>query len=187
MNNTLYNSLKEYIPLDEEERLNCNSFLQFIEAFGNHIWTRDNLVGHVTSSAWVINPDKDKVLMAYHKIYDSFGFLGGHADGDKDLLYVAQKEAMEESGIKNIKILNPNFIDICSMFVKPHIKHHHPVPSHIHFNTTFLFEATEDQPLQIAQAENSAVEWIKIKDIMEVVKEDHMKPVYARLIKKMNF
>lgn len=181
---TLYEEVKNHIPLDEEEKVNQESFLQFLEAFKDNIWTRDNLIGHITSSAWVVNPAKDKVLMAYHKIYDSFAWLGGHADGDRDLLAVACKEVREESGVQNLKPLDTHFIDVCSMMVKPHIKRGKHVPSHIHFNVTYLLQADENETLQIAEAENSDVKWLPVSDLMNIVKEEHMKPVYRRLIEK---
>jgi len=180
----LYEKLKEYKPFDEEEAQNVKSFLQFLDAFKDNVWTRDNMVGHISSSAWVVNPEKTKVLMAYHKIYDSFAWLGGHADGDKDLLHVALKETMEESGITNVKPISNDFVDVVGMFVKPHIKRGVHIPSHIHYNVTYLLEAPEDQDLHIAEAENSAVKWIAFEDVMNCVTEEHMKPVYRRLIEK---
>ena len=53
--------------------------------------------------------------MIHHNIYNSWSWTGGHADGDKDLLYVAIKEAKEETGVKNIKALDPGAkIVMCS-------------------------------------------------------------------------
>lgn len=67
---------------------------------GEELFLRSNLAEHFTASAWVVNPARDKALMAYHRIYDSWAWLGGHADGDQDLLHVALKEVEEESGVK---------------------------------------------------------------------------------------
>ena len=41
--------------------------------------------------------------MIYHNIYNSWAWPGGHADGESDLLGVAMREVMEETGIKNLK------------------------------------------------------------------------------------
>ena len=70
------------------------------------------------------------------------------------------------------------------MMVKPHVKRGKPVPSHIHFNVTYLLQADENESLRIAEAENSDVKWLPVADIMDIVKEEHMKPVYRRLIEK---
>lgn len=53
----------------------------------------------MTASAWVVNKDRSKVLMIYHNIYNSWSWLGGHADGETDLLAVAIREVREEAGI----------------------------------------------------------------------------------------
>lgn len=55
-------------------------------------YQRSNTAAHITASAWVVNPDRTRVLMAYHHIYDSWAWLGGHADGDEDLPSVALRE-----------------------------------------------------------------------------------------------
>ena len=177
--------LENYAPFNEQEEEDICVFKQFIEAFGDNIWTRENKVGHFSSSAWVVNRERTKVLMAYHKIYDSFAWLGGHADGDKDLLHVALKEVKEESGVEHIRVLSEDFIDVGCLFVKAHVKKGKPVSAHLHFNVTYLLEADEQDTLHIAEEENSAVRWIPISEVTNVVSEEHMKPVYARLMEKM--
>jgi 8-oxo-dGTP pyrophosphatase MutT (NUDIX family) len=41
--------------------------------------------------------------MVYHNIYNSWSWLGGHADGDEDLTGVAIREVKEESGVTDVK------------------------------------------------------------------------------------
>jgi 8-oxo-dGTP pyrophosphatase MutT (NUDIX family) len=94
--------VENYVPANEQEERDRNLLLRWIDS-GTDILTRDNEVAHLTASAWVMNPDRTKVLMAYHNLYDSWAWLGGHADGDKDLLRVAMKEVREESGIQRGK------------------------------------------------------------------------------------
>ncbi|GIS73179.1 MAG: hypothetical protein CM1200mP10_27560 [Candidatus Neomarinimicrobiota bacterium] len=64
---------------------------------------RNNYNGHFTGSAWIISPDKSYILMTHHKKLGKWIQLGGHADGESDLLKVALREATEESGINNLK------------------------------------------------------------------------------------
>ncbi len=85
--------------------------LKYIDYFDNTL-TRQNEYGHFTSSAFVLNKERTKILMIYHKIYNSWAWTGGHSDGDNDLLYVAMKEAKEETGIKNV---TPILEDIYSL------------------------------------------------------------------------
>ena len=98
------------IELERSRNLNLiNEFevkqLQIIKDFikdSPNALTRDNKTAHITVSAWVLNPTLNKVLMAHHNIYNSWAWLGGHADGNHDLGQVAISEAMEETGIKDI-------------------------------------------------------------------------------------
>ena len=88
--------LKKYVPYNEQEKEDIALIVKAEEIFGN-ILTRENQFCHLTSSAFVINKDHTKVLCIFHNIYESWSWIGGHADGDDDMLYVAQKETKEES------------------------------------------------------------------------------------------
>ena len=182
----LVKTLENYKSYDEYEEADKNAFLYFLKAFGDNAYTRSNLTGHIAVSAWVVNRQKNKVLMAYHNIYDSWAWLGGHADGDKDLLSVAVKEAVEESSIKNIKILSEYPIDISAIGVIPHIKKGKVVPTHIHYNVVYFLEADESENVMAKADENQAVKWIRFEDVLKECKEEHMLPHYSRIIKKMN-
>ncbi len=181
----LKEKLISFKPFDEEEAKDLKSFIEFLDEFQDNVWTRDNEVGHISSSAWVVNKERTKVLMAYHNIYDSFAWLGGHADGDKDLLYVALKETGEESGLKNIKPILEEFFDVTAGVVEEHVRKGKVVPTHKHYNVTYLIEGDENESLQIAEEENSALKWIEFDDISKLVKEEHMKPIYQRLTEKV--
>ena len=64
-------------------------------------FSRKLLKGHFTSSALVVRI-KDEVwetLLTHHAKLDIWIQLGGHADGDSDLLKGAKKEVTEEAGI----------------------------------------------------------------------------------------
>ena len=102
--NILKENLEKYIPYNEQEEADKEVMLSYINNFDN-VLTRENKYGHFTSSAFVLNRERTKILMAYHKIYDSWAWVGGHSDGDSDLLHVAMKEAKEETGVKDIGFL----------------------------------------------------------------------------------
>ena len=97
--------LNTFTPFNEQEQVDCQYIRQFLEEEEN-LLLRDNVKMHFTASAWVLNPSKDKVLMLYHNIYQSWSWSGGHADGEGDLLSVAMKEVKEESGLVSLKPLS---------------------------------------------------------------------------------
>ena len=104
----LEQQLRAFRPANEQEASDRRLMLQYMAMFSN-LYTRENEMAHLTASSWVVNPARTKVLMAYHNIYDSWAWLGGHADGMEDLLAVAQKEVLEESGVQTTPVSSDIF------------------------------------------------------------------------------
>lgn len=184
MKEKLIAQIQRYIPANEQEETDRATLLHWLHS-SEDISTRDNLVGHLTASAWVVNPDRTKVLMAYHKLYDSWAWLGGHADGDWDLGRVAEKEAREESGIHTLKALSPDPISLEILTVDGHEKRGKYVPCHLHLNATYLFEAIEAQDLACKPDENAAVAWLDMESLSRVCNEPwFVQRIYSKLVKK---
>ena len=95
----LINQIEDYKPFNEQEKMDKLLLLNWIRNNDN-AFSRENTVAHMTASAWVVNKDRSKVLMVYHNIYNSWSWLGGHADGETDLLSVALREVKEEAGVR---------------------------------------------------------------------------------------
>lgn len=184
MNKNLYKMLKDYVPYCEEEKVEKEVMLKYLEKEPD-IFTRDNEVAHFTTSAWIVNKDRNKVLMIHHNIYNTWAWIGGHADGDKDLYHVILKEIEEESGLIDVKLLYPDIYGLNIITVEHHIRKGKYVPSHVHFDIEFLFEADENLDIRIQEDENSGVEWIPFSDIDSKVEEEKLKPIYKRLINKL--
>ena len=100
----LKETIEKYAPYNEQEAKDKETMLKYINTFDD-VLTRNNEFAHFTASSWVVNKDRTKVLMIYHNIYKSWSWTGGHADGDSDLLNVAIRELKEETGVKNLKLL----------------------------------------------------------------------------------
>lgn len=183
---SIIDDLKNYTPFDRKEEQDIKFIIDFYKKHNGNIFTRDNEEGHMTSSCWILNRDKKKVLMAYHNIYKSFAWLGGHADGDTDLIHVAIKELVEESGVKNPKLLLPHIFSVEVITCPEHIKKGKVVKTHDHLNFTYLFEVDESETLKIKEDENSAIRWIEIDKLFDYVKDkDIMEQIYKKLIKKL--
>jgi ADP-ribose pyrophosphatase YjhB (NUDIX family) len=176
--------IKKYQPFNEQENKDKALMLQFIERNPDHLM-RENLTAHLTSSAIVVNPQKTKVLFAYHNIYDSWSWVGGHNDGDPDMLKVAIKVAKEETGISQVKVLSYDIFMIDVIYVANHIKHGVYVPDHLHLNVTYLLEASEDEILMVKKDENQAVAWIELDDVFKKISEPRMMPIYQKAFDKL--
>jgi len=177
--------LKQYIPYNEQEREDIAIIVKAEEIFGD-ILTRNNQFCHLTSSAFVINKQHTKVLSAYHKIYNSWSWVGGHADGDDDMLYVAQKETKEETSLQNFSLIGDGPISVEILPVSSHIRRGKYVASHTHLNITYLFEADENQLIQIKEDENSNIGWLTFDELINRSTEPYMIPAYKKIIEKIN-
>ncbi|MDD4556030.1 MAG: NUDIX domain-containing protein [Alphaproteobacteria bacterium] len=178
--------LEVYKPYDEVEAEDIKSMKQFLKAFGEFGFLRECLPAHMTTIVWVVNPERTKVLMGYHNIYQVFTWFGGHADGEFNLLENAKTELTEETGISNYKILNSGKpFDYSSMHVQTHLKHGKRVTEHLHFNATYLFEVPEDEKFRIAEGENSAISWIDVKDLHNHCDCEIVGITYKRLMDKI--
>ena len=99
----LKKAIREFVPFNEQEIKDKEFFLKCIESCED-ILTRNNELFHFSASAFVINKDRNKILVVYHKIYDNWAFPGGHAAGDSELLHVALKEVKEETGLDAVPL-----------------------------------------------------------------------------------
>lgn len=177
--------IQNYVPFNEQEQKDKEEMLKWIDT-GLDLWTRDNGMAHFTSSAWVTDSSKTKILMAYHNIYQSWSWLGGHNDGNHDFLEVAMKEVKEESGVQHLKPLSEDIFSLEILTVDGHIKKGVYVPSHLHLNLTYLLEADINDPVFIKQDENSAVGWFTKEEAIQKSTEPWFQDrIYSKLNQKL--
>jgi ADP-ribose pyrophosphatase YjhB (NUDIX family) len=93
---------------------------------------------HVTGSAWVVNPERSRVLLMHHRKHDQWFQPGGHADGHADIVAVALRETAEESGIDpdHIHLVDGRVFDLDIH----RIPASHRGPEHDHIDVRFLVE-----------------------------------------------
>lgn len=177
--------INNYKPSCIQEEQDQKVILKYLDTF-NNLLTRENEFAHFTASSFILNKTHDKVLMAYHNIYKTYAWLGGHADGNENLLEVAKMEAYEESGITNLKLIFDEPISIDVLSVCGHMKNKKWITPHLHLNITYLFEGEEKAKIQIKEDENSQVKWIPIADFDKMIKEDDAKHIYFKILEKRN-
>ena len=145
------------------------------------IWTAKK--PYLTASAWVVSPDRKQVLMAYHNLYGSWAWLGGHADGQQDLLAAAMREVQEESGLTVVRPVTPDIFSLEILTVDGHEKHGRYVSSHLHLNVTYLLEADPTLPVRCKPDENSRVGWFGLEEAVAASTEPWFQ---QRIYKKLN-
>lgn len=175
--------IEHYIPYNEQEEKDKEQFLQFSDTFDN-VLTRENKFGHLTSSAFVVNKERTKMLVVYHIINDGWIYPGGHADGETDLLSVAVREVEEETGLKT-KVLDNSIFGIQSAPVKGHVKRGDYVSAHIHFDVVYLLEADDNIPLVYREDESKGVKWVSFDQACDETMCDFIRPIHKKIIDKL--
>lgn len=179
---SLFQEIKDYQPKNTQETCDKEIMLQYINDHPDYL-QRENLIGHFTVSIWTVNPSRTKTLMVYHTIYDSWSWIGGHADGEEDLKAVALRELQEETGVKNVKLVSQDIFSLEILTVDGHVRRGVYVPSHLHLNVTYLAEADEEETLTINALENKGVKWWSFEEALKVPNEPwFIEWVYKKLI-----
>ncbi len=177
--------IEAYRPCNEQEARDKAVILDFLDQHED-AYLRTNLLAHMTASAWVVNPVHSRVLMVYHKLYDSWSWTGGHADGEEDLLAVALREVREETGVHNVRPVSEEIYSLEVLTVDGHEKRGEYVPSHLHLNVTYLLEADEHDALTVCEEENSGVRWFPLEDALKASTEPwFVERIYQKLNKKL--
>lgn len=182
---TLLQQIENYIPFNEQEARDKQLIAAALRQYGD-IFTRDNEVLHMTASAWTVNRSRNRVLMVYHNIYHSWSWLGGHADGEEDLLAVALREVREESGVQSVRPVTEDIFSLEVLTVDGHQKRGQYVSSHLHLNVTYLLEADDTEPLTVRETENSAVGWFPLEEAVQASSEPWFQAhIYTKLNEKL--
>lgn len=173
-----------YKPQSEFEQADKTMMLEVYKTYGDILFKRFKLF-HFSASAMVFNKDLTKVLMIHHKIYNSWSWMGGHMDGEKDFFKVSLKEAKEESGLKDLTPISLTPVSIEVLPVWQHYKNGEVIISHQHLNVSYAFIADEKELLIKNHQETYGVKWTLITEIEKVVKEALMIPIYKKIIKRV--
>lgn len=181
----LVRAIEEFKPYNEQEEKDKSEMLRYISQSDN-VLVRDNKNAHITVSAWLLDESHRYVLMAYHNIYNSWAWLGGHADGNGDLREVVFKEVEEESGLSNVRFIKNDIFSLEILPVSGHKKKGEYVSSHLHLNITYLLEADKLEKIRIKEDENSKIGWIDVNKITEFSTETwFIERIYNKLNSKV--
>ena len=181
---SLYEEIRRYQPVNEQEARDQAVMLRYMAEHPDYL-DRDNLVAHFTASIWTVNPERTKTLMVYHNIYNSWSWIGGHADGVEDLAAVALRELREETGVSHGRLVSGDIFSLETLNVEGHEKKGVYVPSHLHMNVTYLAEADEGEALTVNEEENQAVRWFSFEDALKASTEPwFVQRIYTKLMEK---
>ena len=167
--NTLKKLIDQYILHHPYEKAPSKMLSFLINQ--SSVFSRNNFIGHFTGSAWVVSPDRSKVLLTHHKKLNKWLQLGGHSDGEENLLEVAVREAKEESGLKGFKILSEYIFDL-DIHKIPQFSDE---PPHFHYDVRFLLQADPEKEPIIVNHESHSLAWVPIHKIFSLNPETSIK------------
>ncbi len=175
--------IEHYYPVNIQERNDKKIIYRYMKEYGHNVLERANEVAHLTASGFIMNPSLTKVLFIYHKIYQSWGWTGGHMDGDQNLLEVAVKEAEEETGLSGLRPLSEQIMSIDILPVWGHMKKGRYVSAHLHLNAAYVLIADEEAPLVLNEEETEGICWVDVDAISDFSNEPDLICVYEKLVK----
>lgn len=152
----LLQKLQTYIPSEHEVEFK-QRMIAFVQQYPD-CFERSLRTGHVTASVWLLDKTGTKALLMHHAKLDRWLQLGGHCDGDADVLRVAIKEAQEESGIMDIVPVSEEIFDIDIHRIPGNAKE----PEHDHYDVRFLLQVMSDEAY-ICNSESKALMWVDKK------------------------
>ncbi|NEV63262.1 NUDIX hydrolase [Thiorhodococcus minor] len=131
--------------------------IAYEDCFNCDLWP-----AHVTGSAWVVSPGRDRVLLLHHRKHDQWFQPGGHADGDSDILRVALRETSEETGLdsSHIRLVDGAIFDVDIHTIPASARG----PEHEHIDIRFLVEMDDDLVIP-GNDESHQVLWVPLRQV----------------------
>ncbi|MDD5892832.1 MAG: NUDIX hydrolase [Coriobacteriaceae bacterium] len=182
---SLFEDIAAYEPFNEQEEVDKQVILAYMRE-NPYCFERSSLA-HMACSIWTVDPTFTQTLLVYHNIYDSWSWIGGHADGERDLAAVALRELAEETGVEHAQLVDCGIYSLEVLTVDGHVKRGSYVGSHLHLNVTYLAVADPAEPIRIKPDENSGVKWVPLQDAIALSTEPWIRErIYTKLIEKLS-
>lgn len=150
---------------DAERDAERARILELLDVHGASLADRGTLPGHLTGSALVVDAQGEHVLMMFHRKLQRWLQPGGHADGDHELAGVALREATEETGIEDLRVLLPAVdVDVHEIPARG------DMPSHLHLDLRFVVVAPPGAEPR-GNDESEALRWVTPQELAALADE----------------
>jgi 8-oxo-dGTP pyrophosphatase MutT (NUDIX family) len=167
--------LERFRPSDAQQLEARARMLAWIERYPADAHLRKRLAGHLTASALVVNHERTHALLTHHKKLGRWLQLGGHCDGDANLVRVALREAIEESGIEGLEI-DPAVIDLDIHKIPARGSE----PEHLHLDVRFVVHAPRGAR-EINSDESHALAWVSPAELSALNTDDSVRRLFRHV------
>ena len=174
--NDLLETLARYDAGDVHERA-CRDRIEAFVRTHTRCFERSLAVGHVVGSVWLTNRANTHVLLTHHRKLGMWLQLGGHADGESDILGVALREAREESGIAEIEPVSTRIFDLDVHRIPPHGDE----AAHYHYDIRFLARTVGHERYR-ASDESIELAWVSREEIPRIDTDRSVLRMHAKWI-----
>ena len=171
---TITSLLNDYLRRFPEEKPSIDLFTAFL--MNAESLTKAQSLGHFTASTWIVNSSGEMALLTHHAKLDLWLQPGGHMEKGEDIYSAALREASEETGLTNLKLLSRELYDIDAHL----IPERRGEEEHSHFDLRFLIEADGTEELQIS-SESKDLRWVNLQAIQKY----NDSPSIIRMVNKM--
>jgi 8-oxo-dGTP pyrophosphatase MutT (NUDIX family) len=176
----LITALQNHVPFNAYEAAMRQKTIDFVQSTPA-CFERSNVAGHMVAGALVLNAAHTHVALMFHTKLQRWLQPGGHADGDANLLRVAQKEVWEETGLATtLTPLGTKVFDVDTHVIPARSDAHQNIPEHWHYEVRYLLEALNEKDLQ-ANAESQGLKWVALADIAHYTTEESVLRMVERL------
>lgn len=149
-------------------------------------FVRSNMTGHVTTSAAVLSPDGQRVLLIHHRFLEKWLPPGGHFELPGDLWDSARREVEEETGVSGLVLHRWSLAHGIPFDVDTHRVPANPAKNegpHLHHDFRFLAVATNEDELVPQLAEVHDARWAPLEEL--VSSNDRRLTTLARKLKTL--
>jgi len=164
----LLDLIDQYATLHPDEGETIERFREFVTAHPD-CFERSLSIGHLTGAAWIVDATGDSVLLTHHRKLNCWLQLGGHADGDTNMLQVALREAWEESGLDSLAQVTPGIFDL-DIHRIPERKGE---PEHLHYDVRFVLLHPGTGEFEVSE-ESHDLAWVPLERLEEFTTEESM-------------
>ena len=175
---SLLTLLRDYEPATLEEARARDEIMEFVREH-HDCFLRELLVGHITGSAWVVDKTLSRVLLTHHRKLDKWLQLGGHCDGENDVLQVAIREAVEESGIFDIVPFSSDIFDVDIHAIPERATAAAVEPAHVHYDVRFILVADDETPPKVSD-ESHDLRWLSLDEVPRLTQEESILRMVAK-------